>query len=674
MTQREDLIEALASFPPPIPLRNPLRNILRYQTTPHYHSASNDNIEAFELSVATQIAFEEADCEPSDTEKSPPSDGYLFRRPDAKMDRRTCKIYYDARPLRDEDKVSLTSASSSLSNGLKRYSALLGKGNISTVQQDDERSRKQGEIEHAMARIRNSLDMSETLTSISSYDGASIAWPIVEAEEDDARIEAWLQRGVIDTPSSEFDRASQSEKAQDSRPVKRHPALTIFPLASSTTGRREYTSPLSPMNNGRDAYGNYIATNVRDYHTAQPSPRLSTSRSIGQITPRQKQKQKQKQKQSSRPHMRGGGGWWNTLGIGKDPLATEQPMAPEPRSIPRSTSVPSLKSIYSMGNQEHPSSNFGGYVEDSLAGGLSLRRTIATRDRALDDAEDDWSGGSGLGITETYEHRRLKHMKSNLGRQHGKMQDRHQYPSNISTPLSSGRPHTQNYNTYQQTITTSSDDRKSSCLGAAIRTMSELDSDPKRPFAARQRIESPQSDVMHSPRTHKRWNKGPATGPPTGPAMPPPIPPKDVMPMSEVASSLGEVSLFKAQYERPDSPVESYDDHAWELQSLQLGESVSVAGHGPRHQSGGGVTRHGPTDLSPEEFEAAQLRGQVEFLPLCQDIMIHYNAEISRIDRALQRDEMSSEQYQAQWKWNVDNKKKALTYSAEKSGYVVCIQ
>jgi hypothetical protein len=658
MTQREDLVEALGSSAPPIPLRNPLRNILRYQTTPHYHSVSNDSIEAFEKSFATQTAFEEADCEPRDTQQSPRSDRNLFGRPDAKMDRRTCRIYYDARPLRDEDKVSLTSTSSSLSNGLKRYSALLGKSNISAVHQDDERSRKQGEIEHAMARIQSSLDMSETLTSISNYDGGSIAWPIVEVEEEeeDARAEAWLQRGVIDTPQSEFDTASQSDRAHDPRPAKRHPALTIFPPATSSTGRLEYTSPLSPMNNGRDAYGNYIATNVRDYHTAQSSPRLSTSRSIGQITPRQKLKQ------SSRPQLRGGGGWWNALGIGKDPSATEQPMNPGSRSTHRSTSVPSLNSMYSMGDQEHSLSNFGGYSEDSLAGSVSVRKIADQKDRVVAEAEYDWSGGSELGRNDTYEHRRLNQMKPDLGRQLGSMQNRQPNRSKIPSPLSLGRCPAQKYKTYD-TNTPAPDDRKKTHFSATIRTMSELDSDPKRPFAARERVESPQSDVRHSPRTNKRWNKSP----PTGPAMPPSLPPKDVKSTSEIVSSLREVSPFKARYERPDSPIESYDDHAWELQSLQLGDSVSVAGHGLRR----GLTRREPVNSSPDEFEAAQLRGQVEFRPLCQDVMIRYNAEISRIDRALQRDEMSPEQYQAQLKWNVDNKRKALTYSAEKSGYVV---
>jgi hypothetical protein len=662
--QRKHRIEAPGSSAPPIPLRNPLRDIPRYQATQRHHPASNENIETSKSSFAAQKPFEEVHREPRDAQQSPASDRSIFERPDAKMERRTCRID-DARPLRDQDKISPESTSNSLTNGLKRYSAFLGKGNPSTVHQDDERSRKQGEIVHAIARMRSSLDMSDAFTSTSSYDGAPTDWPIVEVEEDDARIEAWLQRGVVDTAQPQFDRVSQSDKAPDSTPAKRHPDLTTFPPTSPVTGRREYSSPLSPMNNGRDAYGNYIATNARDYVTTQPSPSLSTTRSIVQDTPRQKLKQ------SSRPNLRGGGGWWNPLGIGKESLVTEPSSGAELRGTHRSISVPSLKSKYTMGNQDHSSSNLGGYREDSQAGSTFGMNYPPTKGRALVEFENDWSDESDPEIVNKNEHRRLGHTQPTTNNQCGSLQNRLRNHSKIPTPLSPGHTFVQNYNTHDQNISPSLDDEKSTHFGATIRTVNELDSDPKRPCIARQRAESPQSDATHSPRTHKRWNRVPATGPPIDPAMPPPIPPKYGKPGSEVASSLGTVSLFMAQYERPDSPVESYDDHAWELRSLQLGESVSVAGHGPRHYPKEMPARQQPTNLSPEGFEARQLRAQVGFRPLCQDVMIRYNAETSRIDRALERDQMSPEQYQAQMKWNTDNKNKALTYSAEKTGYVV---
>jgi hypothetical protein len=62
----------------------------------------------------------------------------------------------------------------------------------------------------------------------------------------------------------------------------RQPALSLFPPKSAVTGNREYTPPnspfarpvcpMSPLGNGRDAYGNYITTNSRDYFAAQSPP------------------------------------------------------------------------------------------------------------------------------------------------------------------------------------------------------------------------------------------------------------------------------------------------------------------------------------------------------------------------------------------------------------------
>jgi hypothetical protein len=672
MNQRRDLIEALASSPPPIPLRNPWRDIPRYQAAPRYHPVSDDIIEDSKSSFTAQSAFEEFDRTPRNTQQRAANNGPRVGGPDAKMDRRNCKVYYDPLPLRDEDKISLASTSSSLTNGLKRYSSLLNlnKANTSTVHQDDERARKQGEIEQAMARIQSSLDMSDALTSIPSYDGAPINWPIVEVEEDDSRIEAWLQRGSIDTPLPKPGHALQPGEPQGFATTKRPPPLTIFPLTSHATARSEHATPLSPMNNGRDAYGNYIPTNARDYITTQPFPATSVPRYIAEEAPRLKHKQ------MSRPNLRGGGGWWNTLGFEKEPLVTNPPSPLGIRGARHSISVPSLKSKFSMSNLNHTPGNLGGYGrhphKPESTSGKNLQ---TTNGRTIAEVDDDWSDGPEpeLDIIDTYEYGRLRRTEPSTGGQSGDPQYGVRDDSKIPIPLSP-KPHppTQDPREYEHLIGPPLNDQRSKYFDASTRTVGEHYSIRRRPpFAATQRAESSRSDITLSPRMHKKWNTGPATGPPMDPAMPPPVPPKDTKPLSEVASSLGTYSVLKVRYERPNSPVESYDNHAWELQSLQLGESVSVARQSPRRDSGEAIGMQPPSNLSSEEFKAAQLRAQIEFRPLCQDIMIRYRAELSKLNRALVLDHISLEQYDMQMKWNTDNKDKALKYSADQAGYVV---
>jgi hypothetical protein len=674
MNQRKDLIEAPASYPPPIPLRNPRRDIPRYQAAPRYHPVSDNIIEASESSCAAQSTFEEFDRAPRNTQQSAANDGSRFGGPDAKMDRRNCKVYYDPLPLRDEDKISLASTSSSLTNGLKRYSSLLNlnKANTSSVHQDDERARKQSEIEQAMARIQSSLDMSDALTSISSFDGLPINWPIVEVEEDDSRIEEWLQRGSIDTPLPKPGHALQPDKPRGFATTKRPPPLTIFPPASLVTARSEYATPLSPMNNGRDAYGNYIPTNARDYITTQPFSATSVPRCLAEEAPRLKQKQ------ISKPNLRGGGGWWNTLGFEKEPWVTNPPSLLETRGARHSLSVPSLKSKYSMSNLNHAPSNLGGYSGHPHGPGSTFGRNLSiTNGKTMVEVDDDWSDESGpeLEIIDTYEHGRLGRTEPSTGGQSGNPQYRVRDNLNISLPLSP-RPYppTQDPREYEHPISPPSNDQRSKYFDAPTRTVNEHYTIPRRPpFAAMQSAESSRSEITLSPRMHKQWNTGPATAPPMDPAMPPPVPPKDTKPLSEVASSLGTYSVLKARYQRPDSPVESYDNRAWELPPLQLGESVSVAGQSPRRDSGEVIGMQSPSNLSSEEFHAAQLTAQVEFRPLCQDVMTRYRAELSKLNRALALDHMTPEQYDIQMKWNTDNKDKALKYSAKQAGYVVRI-
>jgi hypothetical protein len=131
-------------------------------------------------------------------------------------------------------------------------------------------------------------------------------------KEMDTKVEDWLARGFLPATPPAGGRvinsalhesgaclSSQHDKDLVCRPENlrippgcstgsdrasptRRPALSLFPPKSAVTGNREYTPPnspfarpvcpMSPLGNGRDAYGNYIFTNSRDYLAAQSPP------------------------------------------------------------------------------------------------------------------------------------------------------------------------------------------------------------------------------------------------------------------------------------------------------------------------------------------------------------------------------------------------------------------
>ncbi|KAF5845827.1 hypothetical protein GGP41_009570 [Bipolaris sorokiniana] len=99
-----------------------------------------------------------------------------------------------------------------------------------------------------------------------------------------------LERGFMNLSSPMADFLRPDSRCTD-RPFPPRPvALSLFPPRSPLTGNREYTppnspflqsvSPISPLNNGRDVYGNYIPSNTRDYFTTQLLSFLPNSQPI----------------------------------------------------------------------------------------------------------------------------------------------------------------------------------------------------------------------------------------------------------------------------------------------------------------------------------------------------------------------------------------------------------
>jgi hypothetical protein len=532
----------------------------------------------------------------------------------------------------DEDKASQASTDSSLNDGFMQYSSHLQQGKSFALLGSDDKSSKQCEIEEAMARIRGNGELSETLKDGSAYKVNPGEWK-GKQEQEEARLEAWLERGSVGTLTSLSESPLQPSTTRSFSPwAKTYHALTnsspISPTASDTliTGRRAYASPgttLSPLNNGRDAYGNYIPTNTRDYFVTQSPPTSPTLQSI---------REEDTLQQTPMPYLRGGGGGdgglWNSLGIGQ-PQTKKEPSSqlntPGTKSSYRNTPLRTPNKTSSPREQDSSSH----WPVDRAFGDASA----STKSRRVTADEDGWSDESDHEVFEAISSLPpAQQFQQIANTQFGSVQHRRRGRS--KEPYSP------------------TPDQRTTVDDFSYREISP---------------EASCSDISYGAREHKRWNREPTHGPPSACAVPPP-PSSDTLLISDAVSSVSApLSLRKYRYRGSPSVAESFE--AWELQSLQLGESVSVTGQ--RSQSS---SRRRTNNTSSEGVEASQKRAQIEFRPLCQDIMTRYNAENSGHQRARQRNEITPEQYIMVVEWNASNREKSLKHSAEQCGYSVRVQ
>jgi hypothetical protein len=514
------------------------------------------------------------------------------------------------------------------------------------------------EIDESMTRLQCDLDSS----GLADYSGAPT--PTCNTAEDiEARTVAWLDRGESVAPPPESDRSGNAS-LDTSVKSHMHPAYTLspYPPTSPTTGRREYTSPLSPLNNGRDVYGNHIPTNTRDYFTAQSPPTSPLS------------KPTIRQTQEPVPHLRGGGGWWNSMQAGIGRGGKEQAAAQEQ----------SPTSVQGSGNQS------------ALASGAK-RKELATVGEGIGplDFDDYYSPNGHLSI---------------LDRRQGRSQ-----PPVVSTGL---QPVAHNDNR-APTNRFARDGQNPLSIHPALRpaaasnTLENLWEHTNQPTTfARDGSTSPKynmSEASTSLRLEKKWNKEPATGPP-GRAPPPPsqdvrsprsavskipIPisryvrnpcdtnpaPNDSRRTRELTDSFPETpSQLGSPSRRPPSPVNTIDDDRWDLQSLQVGESVSVAGrYRPEYYATPRPTQLWPTARRPgneptrEEIEAWMANANAKFRSRAQEIITPYNAEVVSLQRAQQLGQISKEHYIRQSRQVEENKKRKLRQAAQETGYAVCV-
>jgi hypothetical protein len=569
--------------------------------------------------------------------------------------------------LRVEDNVSLASTKSSLTDGLKRYSSLFRRHSTPILPEDSERQARQHGIEKAVAKLRQSLDIPDTL-SISSYDnGDAVTQVTVEDEHEDTRVEAWLQRGAQDTQAPESDCTSAMQSAPATPTLQRPRALTIFPPASPVTGKREYASPLSPMKNGRDAYGNLIPTNTQDYFDTPLLPTPSKLQSVAEDTTGVSK--------SSLPSLRGGGGWWNNLGIyqaGKQPVLAEQKSNPNLGDSVRNIAAVNSKGKGPIDIQGQSLSRPENNSEDPQVRHGPPRITAPSYGQASVRLDDGWSEPTDLDI-ERLPPQTSKRWEASANAQFGSVQNRRKDALRTPTPSSPVSPNQINFqrDSALGTLTIP--------YGAGIRSplanttpgvRNDFGPIYKNAMFPMARPASPDSQFSYSARPQKRWDNDQITRSPPQSPLPPP-PPHSTGPANNVVNSAAEFATRRKYWqERPPSEAESFDEIAYELQSLQLGESVSVAGraYAPR-----AVPIQQANQTRPDNFEERQREALVRFLPLCRKAMSGYNEHYSKYRSALQNGNMSIHSYDAHMGYLASNIERSLAHSSKTSGYVVRI-
>ncbi|USP76571.1 hypothetical protein yc1106_03845 [Curvularia clavata] len=100
----------------------------------------------------------------------------------------------------------------------------------------------------------------------------------------DTKVFDWLTHGLSDSSPTEAVSLMRNSRDSDRSFAPRYVPLSLFPPKSPLGDVREYMPrnslsinsvyPASPLNNGRDAYGNHIPSNTRDYLTAHSQPSL----------------------------------------------------------------------------------------------------------------------------------------------------------------------------------------------------------------------------------------------------------------------------------------------------------------------------------------------------------------------------------------------------------------
>ena len=177
----------------------------------------------------------------------------------------------------------------------------------------------------------------------------------------DTKVSDWLAQGFHTSEPQEPGPPRQVSSNSDRPFPPRHAALSLFPPTSLSTGNKEYTPPsspfarpacpMSPLNNGRDVYGNYIPSNKKDYFAPQSPPMSPNMQAIPESRVSLDQGR-------SPPMVRLRGGGWNLKGLWKTSDTGGSSQSPGSTSMPHLTSKDAIV-------RDCPTTNQAGHPEKS---------------------------------------------------------------------------------------------------------------------------------------------------------------------------------------------------------------------------------------------------------------------------------------------------------------------
>lgn len=284
-----------ALLPPLLPLRNPLRNNLQHQQKRRdaMQNELDDSVGPPTSSAsprAHQVMIPDMDKEVVVLQTA---DGCTIHKQNKCTEAVLAEDHDDpeVRTLGDakldgQERGAHTALRSLITNGLcSSCSLTFGTSRSTGVDQRAMAVTEDGEATITADLRRKSSDTHwETDTTISSYDGNCASSSHSSLRDSERYTYVGTHTSRPPEPPNLGSRSIDSlqyDQNGNRTPSTRAPTLSPFPPTSPTTGMREYTplaSPSlftgrlhSPLDNGRDVYGNYIPSKTRDYMTSQSS-------------------------------------------------------------------------------------------------------------------------------------------------------------------------------------------------------------------------------------------------------------------------------------------------------------------------------------------------------------------------------------------------------------------
>ncbi|KAF1849872.1 uncharacterized protein K460DRAFT_350011 [Cucurbitaria berberidis CBS 394.84] len=321
----DPLIGEPPETPPPLPARSPLRDNPHYKCRRRWFQAEMIDECTNPSSPVSQAIFDELGLELEDTQhrlvtaiyesnkvhslqgSKHPREGMLDAE-NGTLSKRSEDDECTALEFLTNEAEAEANWSNNLSTGSRKWSKTSSAYNQS-IKEDQEEHTILGD-EHLKRLPSSHCDgSSEPSTATSSFEGGcALSWTHSTEVDEDARAEGWLARGL---PNAKLPAAEQSRQFSRDRYDAKYRALSPFPPVSPRTGNREYdlstnsftppTCPVSPLNNGRDAYGNYISSNIRDHFAAPCPPGSPTPPHLSQ-----NQRILEQGEQQPQVHLRGG--------------------------------------------------------------------------------------------------------------------------------------------------------------------------------------------------------------------------------------------------------------------------------------------------------------------------------------------------------------------------------